>query len=126
MWAQEMQNLAAEIKTGHKDRTARIGGIKRETRNILGAADDYMKGVAAELKEMARELKDFLAESEEKRAADFQVMIKEVKGVVAQIKKTTKGLLADYKTERKEAAEYWVSLGAKKAAPTSEEKKEEK
>ena len=99
-WAQEMKNLAAEIKTGHKDRTARIGEIKRETRDILGKADDYMKGVANELKEMARDLKNFLAKSEDTRKKDFDVMMKGIQAKIKEIQGDVKDFLAESEEKR--------------------------
>lgn len=99
-WAQEMKNLAADIKTSHKDRTARIGEIKRETRDILGAADDYIKKVAAELKETARDLKDFLAKSEETRKGDFNVLMKDIRARIKDIETDIKILLAKSEESR--------------------------
>jgi len=103
-WAQEMKNLAAEIKTGRKDRTARIGEIKRETRDILGKADDYMKGVANELKEMARDLKNFLAKSEDTRKKDFDGMMKGIQAKIKEIQGDVKDFLA--KSEEKRMADF--------------------
>ncbi len=150
-YAQEMKNLAAEIKTSHKDRTASISGIK-------GEADDYMRRVSAELKEMARNLKDFLAKSEEARKSEFRAMmgeiratIKEIKGevknslakseekrmadfkatmkdvteAVEAVRRHVKGMLGDYKAERKEAAGYWSSLGKREVAVEAKEGAEE-
>ena len=93
-WAQEMKNLEADIKTSHRDRTARLGEIKRETGNILGAADDYMKRVAAELKEMARDLKDFLAKSEDTRKKDFDAMMKGIQDRIEEIKDGMKDFIS--------------------------------
>jgi len=99
-WAQEMKNLAADIKTSHKERSARIGEIKGESRRILGEADDYMKKVATELKEMARDLKDFLAKSEDSRKKDFNVMMGEIRAKIKEIKGNIKNLLSDSEEKR--------------------------
>ena len=99
-WAQEMKNLAADIKTSHRDRTARLGEIKRETGNILGAADDYMKRVAAELKEMARDLKDFLAKSEDTRKKDFDAMMKGIQDRIEEIKDGMKDFISQSEEKR--------------------------
>ncbi|MDP2966856.1 MAG: hypothetical protein Q8N87_00320 [bacterium] len=103
-WAQEMKNLAVEIKTGHQSRTARISEVKKETRDILGEADDYMKGVATELKEMARDLKNFLAKSEEARKKDFRVMMGGIQAKIKDIKGEVKDFLA--KNEEKRMADF--------------------
>ena len=103
-YAQELKNLVAEIKTGHKDRTARIGEIKKETRDILGEADDYIKGVATELKEMAKDLKDFLVKSEDTRKKDFRAMIGGIQAKIKDIKGEVKDFLA--KNEEKRMADF--------------------
>ena len=103
-WAQETKNLVAEIKTGHIDRTTRIGEIKNETRDILGEADNYMKKVAAELKDAAKDLKDFLAKSEETRKKDFTAMMGEIRAKIKEIKGDVKDFLA--KNEEKRMADF--------------------
>ena len=99
-WAQEMKNLAADIKTSHKDRADRIGEIKRETRDILGAADDYMKQVVAELKKTAKDLKDFLAKSEDTRKKDFDGMMKGIQAKIKEIQGDVKDFLAESEEKR--------------------------
>ena len=99
-WAQDMKNLAADIKTSHQDRTARLGEIKRETGNILGAADDYVKKVAAELKEMAKNLKAFLADSEGTRKKDFEVLLKGIQDRIEEIKDGMKDFIAQSEEKR--------------------------
>ena len=106
-WAQEMKNLAADIKTSHKERTARVGEIKRETRDILGAANDYIKRVVADLKEMAKDLKDFLAKSERARKEDSSILMqeirarmKEIRTRIRDIKGETKDFLAKSEARR--------------------------
>ena len=96
-WAQEMKNLAVAIKTSHQDRTGQIREIKKDTRNILSNA-------AADLKAAAKDLRDFLAKSEDTRKKDFDVLIKAVRGTVKDIKGDTANLLAQYDAEIKKAA----------------------
>lgn len=149
-YAQEMKNLAANIKISHKDRTADIKEIKKQTRDILAAADHYMKNIGkdlkdflaksqetrnrdfnatikeiqAKIKEIKGDVKSFLAKSEEERMANFKVTMKDVTGKVEEIKKFVKGTLGDYKAERKEAAGYWASI-KKRGVPAAEEEAEE-
>lgn len=99
-WAQEMKNLAAEIKIGHKDRTARIGEVKGETRNILAEADAYIKKVAIELKDAAKDMRDFLARSEETRKKDFNTMIGGIQAKIKEIKGDVKDFLSKTKDKR--------------------------
>ena len=96
-YAQELKNLVAEIKTGHKDRTARIGEIKEETHDLIA---QYQR----ELKEMAIDLKDFLAKSEETRKKDFNAMMGKIRARVKDIKGNTADLLAKFDKEMKELA----------------------
>lgn len=99
-YAQEMKNLAANIKISHKDRTAGIKEIKKETRDILAAADHYMKNIGVELKDAAEDLKDFLAKSEETRKRDFNAMIREIQAKIKEIKGDAKSFLAKSEEER--------------------------
>lgn len=74
-WSQEMKNLSAGIKISHQDRTQFIKG------NV-------------------REVKNFLAESEEKRRKDFEVLFKDIQSRVKEIKSDVKHHLAKSKEER--------------------------
>ena len=108
-WAKEMKNLVGEIKTGHQERTARIGEIKKETRNILANADVYMKKVNTELKEMAADLKDFLAKSEATRKKDFSGMMTGIRAKIKEIKGDIRNFLA--KSEGKRMADFKTLKG---------------
>lgn len=103
-YAQELKNLVAEIKAGHRDRAARIDEIRGETRDILKGADDYIKKVAGELKDMARDLKDFLAKSEGTRKKDFNAMMGEIQAKIKEIKGYMKDLLL--RSEEKRIADF--------------------
>lgn len=169
-YAQEMKNLVAEIKVGHRERTQYVNEVKKETKqlitrfqgelkemtadlkNFLAKSEDTrkkdfeamikaiqvrvkdIKGDTAdllarynkEMKELAANLKSFLAKSEETRMADFKAMMKDVKATVESIEKNTKAMLGDYKAERKEAAGHWAALARKKGEAKEEEEEEEK
>lgn len=103
-YAQELKNLVAEIKAGHRDRAARIDEIKRETGEILREADNYMKKVAGELKDMARDLKNFLTNSEATRKKDFSSMMGEIQAKIKEIKGYMKDLLL--RSEEKRIADF--------------------
>jgi len=103
-YAQELKNLVAEIKTGHIDRTTRIKEIKGETRDILAEADAYIKKVADELKDAAKDLRDFLARSEETRKKDFNAMIGGIRAKIKEIKGDVKDFLA--KSEEKRMVDF--------------------
>jgi len=108
-YAQELKNLVAEIKTGHRDRKADIGKIKRETRDILSAADIYMKKVATEIKDAAKELENFLAKSEENRKKDFTVIMGGIQNQLKELKGYVKDLLV--KNEASRVADFKAVMG---------------
>jgi len=96
-WAQEMKNLVADIKTSHRDRTKYVEDVKDDTHELIARFQ-------RELKEMARDLKDFLAKSETTRKRDFDAMIKVIRARVKDIKGDTADLLAQFDKEMKELA----------------------
>ncbi|MFH1971215.1 MAG: hypothetical protein ABIJ05_02420 [Patescibacteria group bacterium] len=96
-YAQELKNLVAEIRTNHRDRTKYVKDIKDDTHRLIARFQ-------GELKEMARDLKDFLAKSEETRKKDFDVMTKAIRARVGEIKGDTADLLAKFDKEMKELA----------------------
>ena len=96
-WAQEMKNLVAEIKTSHRDRTQYVADVKDATHELIARFQ-------GELKEMARDLKDFLAKSEDTRKKDFDAMIKAIRARVKDIKGDTADLLVQFDKEMKELA----------------------
>lgn len=122
-----IKNTRAEIKVIK----ARVKEIKGYTSNLLSRYDKEMKELASDLKESAAHLKVFLKESEEKRMVDFKEMMKDIATVIGDIiadvktiRKFTSHLMANYKTERKEAAGYWASLSGKTEAHQVEKHKE--
>jgi len=96
-WAQEMKNLVADIKTSHRDRTQYVKGVKEDTHELIARFQ-------GELKEMARDLKDFLAKSEDARKKDFNAMMGKIRARVKDIKGDTADLLAQFDKEMKELA----------------------
>jgi len=96
-WAQEMKNLVADIKTSHQDRTQYVADVKDATHELIARFQ-------GELKEMARDLKDFLAKSEDTRKKDFDAMIKAIRARVKDIKGDTADLLVQFDKEMKELA----------------------
>ncbi|MBU4350806.1 hypothetical protein KKD19_06390 [Patescibacteria group bacterium] len=96
-WAQELKDLVAEIKTSHQDRTKYVNDVKKDTHQLIARFQD-------ELKEMTKELKDFLAKSEEMRKKDFETMMKAIQTRVKDIKGDTDSLLARFDKEMKELA----------------------
>ena len=106
-----------EFKTMMKEITGRVNSIKKDSADLLARYDK-------ELKELALELKDFLAKSEHTRLADFKKMMQFITSDVAKIKKAAGVLLGDYSEERGKAHHAWTAL-AKKAHPKKEEEEKE-
>lgn len=100
-WAKDLKNLAATIKTSHGDRATQIRGIKKDTQDILSDADAFMKKTAVDLKAAAKDLRDFLAKSEETRKKDFAALLNAIQTKVKDIKKYTKAFLEKSEETRK-------------------------
>src|SRR3989344_6184136 len=110
-WAQEMKNLAADIRTSHRDRSTRLSEIKNETKEIrkqgqqiLRDADTFIKNVHAELTQAAKDLKDFLADSEGTRKKDFEALLKRIQARIEEIKDGMKDFIA--KSEEKRIVDF--------------------
>lgn len=116
-WAQDMKNLASNIKTSTGDRLQFVKDNQKDMHNLLSRFDQ-------ELKNMAQDLKIFLDKSEKDRMADFSKMMKDVQSRVEDIQKHVAGLLGDYAEERKEAHVNWGMLRKRERA-IAEEKAEE-
>ncbi len=119
--ARELKDfLAKSESTRKKDFNTMITAIRARVKDIKGDTAKLLVQFDKEMKELASELKDFLSKSELNRMADFRAMMKDITETVGTIRRTTKGLLYDYKAERKEAAGYWSALKRKEAAPEEE------
>ncbi|MBU3942589.1 hypothetical protein KKA24_01245, partial [Patescibacteria group bacterium] len=121
--ARDLKNFLAESEdTRKKDFDAMIKTIRARVGEIKGDTAELLAKFDKEMKELAADLKDFLAKSEANRIADFKGMMKDINADIDAIRKAVGTILADYKAERKEAAGYWGRLrGREEAAPTTEE-----
>jgi len=88
-----------------------------------------VKGLLArfdkEMKEIANDLKDLLAKSEQTRMVDFKVTMKDVQSRIKGIQKQVADLLGDYREERKEAHANWGALSKQKRGMAAGEEAEE-
>ncbi len=94
-YAQELKNLVADIKTSHRDRTQYVKDVKDDTHELIARFQ-------GELKEMARDLKDFLAKSEDTRKKDFDVFYKAIQDRVRTVKEDTAKLMKDIRARIKD------------------------
>jgi len=95
----------------------RIKSIQARVKEVRGDAQNFLVQLDKEMKDLASDLKDFLAKSESARKADFKTVMEEIaaridviKKEVAHVRRSARELLGDYKAERKEAAAHWASL----------------
>ena len=128
----ELKEMAADLKEflskSEKDRMTdfhkMMKDIQERVKSIFGDTGELLARFDKELKEMAKDLKDFLAKSEQTRMADFKVMMKDIQSRIEGIQKHVAGLLGDYAGERKEAHANWGALRKREKA-IAEEKAEE-
>ena len=128
----ELKDMAQDLKNflnkSEKDRIADFSkmmkDIQERVKSIFGDTDELLARFDKELKEMARDLKDFLAKSEQTRMADFKITMKDIQSRIDSIQKHVADLLGDYAGERKEAAASWGAL-RKRGRAIAEEKGEE-
>lgn len=112
-----MANFAKEVRGSHRKRAEFLSNSKKYTHDLLADDRKFMKDVAADLKVMAEEVKDFLAKSETRRRADFKAVMEgvhsalnKIRANVKSIAKDTSNLLGAYKADRKEAASAWPPM----------------
>ena len=123
--AQDLKNFLAKSE---KDRMAdfhkMMKDIQERVKSIFGDTGELLARFDKELKEMAKDLKDFLAKSEQTRMADFKTTMKDIQSRIEGIQKHVVDLLGGYAEERKEAAANWGMLRKRESA-IAEEKVEE-
>ncbi|MEK7121443.1 MAG: hypothetical protein AAB857_01920 [Patescibacteria group bacterium] len=123
-WAQDMKNLASNIKTSTGDRLQFVKDNQKDMHNLLSRFDQELKNMAQDLKIFLDKSKKDRIASEKDRMADFSKMMKDVQSRVEDIQKHVAGLLGDYAEERKEAHVNWGMLRKRERA-IAEEKAEE-
>ena len=131
-FAKELKDMAQDLKLfldkSEKDRMADFSkmmkDIQARVKSIFGDTGELLARFDKELKDMAKDLKDFLAKSEQTRMADFKTTMKDIQSRIDSIQKHVAGLLGDYREERKEAHGHWGVLRKKEMA-IAEEKAEE-
>lgn len=129
----ELKEMAQDLKNfldkSEKDRMAdfhkMIKDIQARVKSIFGDTGELLARFDKELKEMAKDLKDFFAKSEQTRMADFKTMMKDIQSRIDSIQKHIVDLLGDYAEERKEAHGHWETLRKKERAIVEEKAEEE-
>ena len=117
------------VKAVKEDTTKLMTDIRAQIKDIKGDTADLLAQFDKEMKELAADLKEFLKKSEATRMAGFKAMMEDITDRVEEIRKGVKGILGDYKAERKEAAGYWAGLrgrGREAAEETVEAPKKKK
>lgn len=119
--ATSMKDLVEDIRVSTNERHAFVKGTAKEVKELLARYDKEREDVVKELKEMAADVKRFLAHSEKARKEDFAATMKEIAARLEDISKWQKDvrkdareLVKEYGADQKKAREYWLSLGGHK------------
>lgn len=128
----ELEEMAQDLKhfldKSEKDRMSdfhkMIKDIQVRVKGIFGDTGELLARFNKELKDMAKDLKDFLAKSEQTRMADFKVIMKGIQSRINDIQKQVADLLGDYAGERQEAHANWGVLRKQERAIAAEEEVE--
>lgn len=115
--ATSMKNLVEDIQVSAQDRRAFVKDTTKDVKEILVRFDKEQEDIVKEIKEMAKNLRNFLANSEKARKEDFAVVMKDIAARLEDISKwqkdvrrDAKELIKEYAADQKKAREYWLSL----------------
>ena len=115
--ATSMKDLVEDIKASTTERHAFVRDMTKDVKELLVRFDKEQENLVRELKEMAEEVKKFLAHSEKARKEDFAEVMKDIAVRLDDIRKWQKGvrkdareLVKEYAADQKKAREYWLSL----------------
>ena len=129
--ATSMKNLVEDIQTSTRDRHAFVKGTAKDVKELLTRFNKEQEDIVKELKEMAADVRIFLANSEKVRKEDFAEVMKNIAARLSDIKKWQKDvrkdareLVKEYAADQKQAREYWLSLGDHRKSGRPEQKKE--
>lgn len=121
--ASSMKSFVEDIKSSNLERHSFVKENRKDTEALLTRFDKEQKAIGAELKEMAADLRKFLAESESSRKEDFGIVMKSIKKDLgdikdrqAEVRKEARALVKEYATDLAKAKEYWLSLAHKPKA----------
>lgn len=121
--ALSMKSLVEDIRSSSSERHSFVRENGKDTKALLARFDKEQKAIGAELKEMAADLRKFLAESESSRKEDFGIIMKSIKKDLGDIKarqnevrKDARALVKEYAADFAKAREYWLSLAHKSKA----------
>lgn len=117
----ELKDMAKDLQvflnkseaTRMEDFKGMMSGIKKDVQHIQKETHALLKEFNKEMKQLAADLKVFLAKSERDRLADFKPMMQRITSEINDLKKETAHLLGTYQKERHEAAGYWAALRKK-------------
>lgn len=119
--ATSMKSLVEDIQASTGVRHAFVKDMTKEVGALLARFDKEQEDIVKELKELAAEVKNFLARSEKSRKEDFAVMMKEIEARLDDISKSQKDvrkdareLVKEYAADQKKAREYWLSLSGRR------------
>ena len=96
--ATEMKNLGEEIIASYDMRIKAVGGIVKDTHQML-------KGFHTEHKEMSAALKADLAKGEQSRLKDFKAMMSDIEKTLADLTKNVSNMIKGFQKDHKAMAD---------------------
>ena len=115
--ATSMKNLVEDIRSSIQDRHVFLKDSRALVRDLLARFGIERQDLIKELKEMAREVKNFLDNNEKVRKEDFAAVMENVNTRLDEIRQQQKDirqesqeLIKEYTADREKAGEYWRSL----------------
>ncbi|MBU1906033.1 MAG: hypothetical protein KJ923_03440 [Candidatus Omnitrophica bacterium] len=139
-----MKSLVEDISASTKDRhnfvrgvVQDVSGIKKDAQALLERFRKEHKDLSIEIKEKAKEVKNFLASGEKTRKEDFASVMedinnrlteihkwqKEVRADAQTIRRDAQTLIKEYSDDLKEARNIWRSLNSR-SVPRKEEQEQ--
>lgn len=129
-----MKNLVEDISASTKDRhnfvrgvMQDVSGIKKDAQALLERFRKEHKDLSIEIKEKAKEVKNFLASGEKARKEDFAGVMEDINNCLTEVHKWQKEVRADAQTlikeygdDLKEARNVWRSLNRRSVAKKEE------
>lgn len=115
--ATAMKSLVEDIQASTRERHTFVKDVTKDVKELLARFDKEQEDMREELKEMAKDLRHFLANSEKARKEDFAAVMKDIAGRLDDIRKWQKDvrkdardLVKEYAADQEKAKEYWLSL----------------
>lgn len=115
--ATSMKNLVDDIHASKTERHVFVKDMSKDVKELLARFNKEQEDLVKELKEMATEVKKFLANGEKVRKEDFAAMmgtitarLEDISKWQKDVRKDAQKLIKECAADLKKAREYWHSL----------------